>query len=249
MTVHQVEQGDCMSSIAARYGLTDWHDVYDHPDNAELKDKRPNPNILAPGDEVVVPDLPRRWIRCGTEKNHRFVVPVPRAKLRIVIRSQTGEALADRRFVVRVGGRTIEGKTSSVGLIDEPIPALATSARLQVWCRDDDPDDPDPTLDRELLLGHLDPIDTVPGVQGRLFHLGYYCEVTGEIDAATIAAARSFRAAAGLPAVEVPDDSEDDDDAAAQQRAYLDELVDDAFRKALVAQCESSAGATDKGAS
>src|SRR5436305_39757 len=51
MTVHVVQQGECLSSIAHAYGLPDWKHLHDHAANKELKNNRPNPNILAPGDE------------------------------------------------------------------------------------------------------------------------------------------------------------------------------------------------------
>jgi hypothetical protein len=43
-TIHIVKKGECLSSIAYHYMLPDWHIIYDHPQNAEFKAKRPNPN-------------------------------------------------------------------------------------------------------------------------------------------------------------------------------------------------------------
>jgi hypothetical protein len=77
---------------------------------------------------------------------------------------------------------------------------------LRVWLIDDDPD---PHIDRELAIGHLDPIGLVSGVQARLQNLGYPCAVTGESDETTLAALRIFRARNGLSGDEASDpDSE-----------------------------------------
>lgn len=44
--VHVVKQGECLIRIAASYGFGDYRIIYDHPENAEFKRKRPNPNPL-----------------------------------------------------------------------------------------------------------------------------------------------------------------------------------------------------------
>ncbi len=44
-----VKQGDYFAKIAKKYGFSDWRTIYNHADNAELKQKRPDPNILHPG--------------------------------------------------------------------------------------------------------------------------------------------------------------------------------------------------------
>lgn len=36
--VHRVQQGECLESIAHRYGLMDWRVIFDHPDNEGLRE-------------------------------------------------------------------------------------------------------------------------------------------------------------------------------------------------------------------
>ena len=55
-TKHSIKSGDSVSSLAQSYGLFE-QTIWQHSDNATLKALRPNMNILAPGDEVVIPDL------------------------------------------------------------------------------------------------------------------------------------------------------------------------------------------------
>lgn len=57
-TRYTVQRGDTLSSIATRHGLPSWRMVYNSPDNADFRRKRPNPNLIQPGDVLVLPDLP-----------------------------------------------------------------------------------------------------------------------------------------------------------------------------------------------
>jgi hypothetical protein len=50
-----VKSGDNLSAIAKRFGLRSFRDIYDHPDNAAFRIKRPNPNLIFPGDVVMIP--------------------------------------------------------------------------------------------------------------------------------------------------------------------------------------------------
>jgi N-acetylmuramoyl-L-alanine amidase len=243
MATYLVQQGDCMSSIAARYGMKSYRDLYDLPENAELKKKRPNPNVLFPGDVVAVPDPPRRWEVRRTEKRHKFVVPSEPVKLRDVVRSYGGEPRAGKRFLVKVGESEVTGTTTAAGLVDAEIPATASTARLRGWLGEA----AEPEIDRELHIGHLDPIETISGVQARLSNLGYACDITGELapdlDEPTLVAARAFRAKSGLKEIARPDGASsappaDADDAAA--RDYAAQLLDDDFRGKLAAAYQAS---------
>jgi hypothetical protein len=56
MTVpYTVKPGDYLSLIAKRHNLKSWKDIYYHPDNAAFRAKRPNPDLIHPGDVVYVP--------------------------------------------------------------------------------------------------------------------------------------------------------------------------------------------------
>ena len=81
---HIVKQGECLSLIARRYGFANYRTVYDHADNAELRELRPNPNVLSPGDVVVIPDKDTKTESVATGKFHRFEVATPAKALRIV---------------------------------------------------------------------------------------------------------------------------------------------------------------------
>ncbi|HEY6945459.1 MAG TPA: LysM domain-containing protein, partial [Candidatus Acidoferrum sp.] len=67
---HIVEQGEHLSQIAKKYGFPDYKIVWDHPENADLKKLRKNPNILFPGDQVFIPDKEEKEESGPTDKRH-----------------------------------------------------------------------------------------------------------------------------------------------------------------------------------
>jgi N-acetylmuramoyl-L-alanine amidase len=223
MSVHTVKQGECLSSIAARYGLSDWKRIYDDPGNAELKKKRPYPNILAPGDEVAIPEPSQKTIEAATERVHRFVVKTQTVKLRLALLDPYGTPYEGKSFVITAGVKEIKRRTGQGGLIECDVPAQEQSAHLRVWLDDDDPD---PHIDWDLAIGHLDPIDMLTGVQARLANLGYRCAVTGEYDQATLTALRRFRAGNGLSVDDSPDSNGQNDEAAGESAAANPETAD-----------------------
>jgi hypothetical protein len=229
IVIRVVRQGECLASLAARYGLHSWRDLYGLPANAALKALQRHPNILAPGDEVTVPDPAPRWETRPKEKRHRFIVPTGTVKLRIFVRDRGGHGFGDKRYVVEVEGRATAGRSTAEGLVEVEVPATAESGRLQMWLEEDD--DPTPHVDRELRIGHLDPVETITGVQGRLRNLGYDCDPTGELDSRTLASVGAFRASHQLPEVTLGDDPNEDDVAG---------LLDDALRTTLRAAHEGA---------
>lgn len=202
--IHRVRQGDCISSLAARYGFESWRSIYEHPSNADLRKTRPNPDLLYPGDEVFVPEVTTKVERCATGASHVFQVKRPKVNLRVVLCDDGDRPIADKRYVLRGPEVEREGRTDAGGLVEQPIPASLRSADLLVWL-DDDGAEPD--LEYTLLLGQLDPVETLTGVLARLHNLGYDCAVAGGInDGQTLAAVRAFRRHQGLPDGEAIDE-------------------------------------------
>lgn len=57
---HIVEAGETLSGIAESYGFDDYHCLYDAWVNPELVAKRPDPNRIFSGDEIVIPPVGAR---------------------------------------------------------------------------------------------------------------------------------------------------------------------------------------------
>lgn len=71
---YTVKSGDTLSAIARQHGIADWRTLYNHPDNAPFRQKRPNPNLIHPGDELIIPDRSEKSVTVRSGAHHVFVV-------------------------------------------------------------------------------------------------------------------------------------------------------------------------------
>jgi hypothetical protein len=53
--IHVVRRGDSLDAIAKTQGYRDWQVIYKSRCNARLRSLRPNPNLIHPGDTVMLP--------------------------------------------------------------------------------------------------------------------------------------------------------------------------------------------------
>jgi N-acetylmuramoyl-L-alanine amidase len=192
---HVVRSGECLSAIAARYGFRDYRTVYHHPGNKALRKKRPNPNILHPGDEIFIPDREDAAQKCQTGRVHRFKVHLPRKILRLRVLDREGKPIANAPYDFEIGGELREGKTTDGdGCLVETVPVDATSAQVHF-------------ADRTLALsfGAINPLSDTPdkgvsGAQSRLRNLGYPVgAVDGIAGPRTRSAIGLFQLDQGLP--------------------------------------------------
>lgn len=186
-TLYEVQPGDCVLSIAEKAGLL-WKTVWNHPGNMELRELRKDPNVLLPGDKIVVPNKTIKEVDKPTDAAHRFVRKGTPAKVKMRF-LQEDEPRAGIAYVFKVDGDTFEGKTDSEGYVSVPIPPGAQMGKLILLGKDRQPAE-----EFDIRLGHLDPYNELVGVQKRLQNLGFGCSATGELDEATRAAVSQFRA-------------------------------------------------------
>ena len=175
-TTHIVQQGECLSSIAYDYKLSSWQVIYDDPHNAAFKAKRPNPNVIYAGDELYIPDPGAHQEGLPTDQQHVFVVTFPPTFLNIRIKDQDDIPVTGANYEVVLDAITLTGATDDDGWIRSQIPAWAELGTLRVW---PNPEDPDTIIEWQAKLGHLNPMETVSGIKGRLTNLGYPC---GDVD-------------------------------------------------------------------
>jgi len=179
-----VQRGDCISSIAEEEGFF-WQTVWKH--NAQLKARRGNPNVLMPGDEVLIPEKRLQEFDRATENRHRFVKKGTPAKLRIIL-ERDDRPIKNTRYVLSVDGRLSEGTTDDKGFLEVSIPPAASRGRIEIE-----------DLVYELDFGGLDPIDEASGIQDRLQNLGFYHgAIDGDIGPRTREAIADFQSWCGL---------------------------------------------------
>jgi N-acetylmuramoyl-L-alanine amidase len=163
--VHIVEQGEHLTQIATRYGFSDFHVVWDDPQNANLRERRPNPNVLFPGDEVYIPDPTEKRSSIETGQRHRFQLAGCKLKLRIVLQDYGGKPIAAAACTLEIDDARYKLTTDSRGTIDKEISPTARHGNLSV---------PDLGIDLPIQVGDLDPVEEPSGFKARLANLGYY---------------------------------------------------------------------------
>jgi len=166
--IHTVKQGEHLSGIAKQYGFTDFRTIWDRSENAEIKEKRKNPNILYPGDKLFVPDKEEKEESGETEECHHFKLKGTSLKLRLVINDVGQQPLANTPCELHVGAKVYELTTDDNGQIEQTIPKDAKEGFLLFK---------DPQVPFEqgipIKIGHLDPVEEVSGQKARLNNLGY----------------------------------------------------------------------------
>lgn len=190
---HTVKQGEYLALIAKNTGFRNWRTIYDHPKNSDLRTKRPNPNVLFPGDQVYIPDKTPKTETCATAKTHVFKVPAPTMLIRIRLQErEEGKPLKNAKCVLKVGNTEYPITADDDGKIEKEVPLGTKTLELSVT---------DHFLHWTLQVGHLDPLregedeaHIITGIQGRLNNLGYECgPVDGKFGPRTQLALQEFK--------------------------------------------------------
>lgn len=194
-TRHIVAQGEFLASIALQHGFRNWRVIWEHPDNAALKQRRKNPNVLFPGDELVIPERTEGVAAAATGRLTTFVTGTNDVLLNLTFENASSKPLASRSGQLNVGGRSVNGdlvkkgpvplSTDAAGTLAlvfrnvldgklvasegafafDPLPPPAPGAKPAA--------EPVPPAFR-FLVGDLDPVDTPSGQRARLNNLGYF---------------------------------------------------------------------------
>jgi N-acetylmuramoyl-L-alanine amidase len=171
MPNYTVVSGDCLSSLAKKAGLSSWKTIYDAPENAEFRKRRPNPDLLYPGDVLFIPEISKRTEGSESGKRHRFKSNTKPAWLRLRIQDEDGKEIQNRKYSLTVGKTKYDGQTDPKGIIEKKVAADAQEGLLTIYAEDSTT----PWARWNLKLGDLDPIEEIRGIQQRLNHLGYFC--------------------------------------------------------------------------
>jgi len=149
MSEHVVKQGEYLSKIAKVYGLADYLTIWNHPQNADLKKKRQNPNVLFPGDKLFIPPRELKEESRSTEKKYRFEVKRKKLMLRLTLEDAFLRPIADANCDVeatrKIGARENAGKAALI------IKDAVTRINDQFI---------------PIQIGHLNPVEEISGQKG-----------------------------------------------------------------------------------
>jgi hypothetical protein len=168
---YRAQRGDCLSSIALEYGFADYQIIYQRPENADFRQKRPNPNIICPGDVLFIPDLEIKEVSKATGQRHVFELKKPRVHLRLCLKDDLHQPYESTKYHLRVGDKEWDGSTDHAGMVEQDIEPDATKGEITVFPMGGHK--PDEGYTFSLQLGDLDPIDEMSGVDARLINLGF----------------------------------------------------------------------------
>jgi hypothetical protein len=173
MANYTVQQGDHLSGIAEQFGFQNPDTIWNHPNNAALKQLRKNPNILLPGDQVYIPDKTDKNAPAPTTKQNKFQLDLTKLKLNLKLQDVNGDPIASKPVTITLEGQTVPPpSTDGSGQTSSTIKKSAKNGLLIVN-----------GLEFPLLVGHLDPIDQQSGQIARLNNLGYEAGDTTTVDA------------------------------------------------------------------
>ncbi len=178
MLIHKVSQGECLLSIANKYGISKWEEIYDHPENCEFKAKRSNPHCIFPGDKIFIPE--KSTTKHATGKEYTFKIPTNKAYFSTVLTDTDEEPLSGVKYELEIfpkGQPTKEpiilsGQTDGEGKIEEEIPILVEEGALTIWPFKSNSEKTETWI---VKIGYLDPQEEITGVQERLLNQGFAC--------------------------------------------------------------------------
>lgn len=166
---YQAKEGDCISSIAEENGLF-WETVWRHPNNAELRQVRQDPNVLYPRDRVFIPTPHEKIEEVQTEQRHRFRRKGVPAKARFRFLDEDGQPRGDVEYILDIDGELTQGHTDADGYIEVSIPPTARKGTITL--REGESEET-----YAFSLGTMDPVSEESGARKRLNNLGYDCGV------------------------------------------------------------------------
>ncbi|MCP4137213.1 MAG: hypothetical protein GY754_39960 [bacterium] len=189
---YKIEQGDYLHKIARKHGFHNWEPIYDHDKNKDFKKKYPDPNIIYPGEKLYIPskdELEKKEKDCKPGNKYRYKKKSKEnAKLKLdLLAGGIEEKIVkyeitfigkgnEKRTIERPGGgdggdkkKKFEGNLEKGELVEEILDG-ERDAFLKVWTKEESTE---PDFEYELKIGHLDPLDTISGIQARLNNLGY----------------------------------------------------------------------------
>jgi hypothetical protein len=225
MTSHNAADKEFLLKVVRDAKFRDWQKQWDN--NATLKAKRSNPNILfkgpalgGDGDVLEIKAIEVGKVSKATGSSYKFKVPSPKLFVRLRVLNEDFTALKDSAYSLALDGidKPFEGKTDGNGQLEVEVPPDTQEGTLTVSIppatpKKDGAVQGNTGMSWAIKIGSLNPIreeapDTkcISGVQQRLLNLAFPTgDVTGVHDDQTKDAIRAFQAAYGIKETGDPD--------------------------------------------
>lgn len=188
-----VKQGDHGAKLAFHAGA-DAEEVWSHPKNQALRERRSSMDVLYPGDIVHVPSGKRAGKHVQKGTTNRFVATIPKKDVSVTLTTPEGP-IANQSYRVeglpqRPGAPPSEGTTDGEGRLTLAIPVITREVTVYF-----------PELHRAfaLMVGDMDPVDEPSGIAKRLENLGFSLPGRTKDGADLTSVLRTFQSKFGLP--------------------------------------------------
>jgi|JI10StandDraft_1071094.scaffolds.fasta_scaffold56573_3 hypothetical protein len=81
---HEVQPGESLAQIAAKYSFGNWKTIYEHPENAAVRKKRGAANQILAGDVLFIPDQAPSVSAAQTDSEQTLVIGTSRGVWKLV---------------------------------------------------------------------------------------------------------------------------------------------------------------------
>ena len=209
MPKQKVGSNESTSSLAKKKGFY-WRTIWEHGENAGLRAKRKDPNVLSADDEIFIPEKQEKVVSKGAESEHVFKRKGEPTKIKMQL-LELGEPRKDADYIFECAGKLVNGKTDANGILEQFVPGDAKSAKLYFK---------EGKEVHGLRIGSLDPHDLASGIIQRLNNCGFKFSANvkpgmsakeafdeGKVGNKGVRALKNFQAQNGLEATGKLDDA------------------------------------------
>src|SRR4051812_29357264 len=102
---YTIQQGESLSTIAHKLGFKSYKTIYNHPQNGDFRELRPNPNLIHPGDKLYIPDKEGKSEECASGKTHRFVITRDVRRIEIKVLDIDNQPLVETPYKLFLDGK------------------------------------------------------------------------------------------------------------------------------------------------
>jgi hypothetical protein len=163
MRAYIVGRGEDLESIAARLGF-DAQEVWNASENQELREQRGDPQVLAPGDVLYVPDVEETELAVRARTTNEYTADIEYVEVNLALSAGGSEARANEPYEIHGLRSVVSGSADGEGNIRVEVPAHVRTLDVRF---------PEQQSAARVRLGHLDPTSESTGVRTRLHNLGH----------------------------------------------------------------------------